>query len=285
MSGAAEDQSRNEFESIDLTGAKMLGRGRTADVFLHRGKYVVKLFRPSFPKQAIDNEYLVSSTIGSLIDIPRAHDRVIIGGREAIVFDLIKGESGFKHLLLNPWSVKRFARQFAALHVKIHAISVPDQIPEMNAVLIRNMTMHDLLPSDVKARIIKHLNTLPGGNVLCHGDFHPDNILLQRGRPYVLDWMTAARGNPLADAARTSVLLKWAQPGPGTPALFRVLLAGIRSRFFEHYISRYQELTGARREDIERWELPVMAARLMEWIPKEEKELLVSGIQKKLKTI
>jgi aminoglycoside phosphotransferase (APT) family kinase protein len=121
--------------------------------------------------------------------------------------------------------------------------------------------------------------------MLCHGDFHPDNIILQRGKPYVLDWMTATRGNPLADAARTSVLLKWARPGPGTPALFKILLSGIRNRFFEHYIRHYVELTGVRREDIERWELPVMAARLMEWIPKEEKEVLISGVQQKLKTI
>jgi hypothetical protein len=281
----AEIQSRSEFDSIDLAGAKMLGQGRTADVFAYGEKYVVKLFRPSFPKPAIDNEYLVSSTIGSLIDIPRAHARVIIGGREAIVFDLIKGESGFRHLLLNPWSVKHFSRQFSALHVRMHAISVPDQIPQLNAILIRNMTMHELLSSDVKAKIIRYIAALPDGNVLCHGDFHPDNILLRRGKPFVLDWMTAARGNPLADVARTSVLLKWAQPGPGTPALFKVLLAGIRTRFFEHYIRHYLELTGAQREDIERWELPVMAARLMEWIPKEEKEVLISCIQMKIKTI
>lgn len=263
----------------------MLGQGRTADVFLYGGKYVVKLFRPSFPKPAIDNEYLVSSTIGSLIDIPRAHARVVIGGRDAIVFDMIKGESGFKHLLLNPWSVKSFARQFAALHVKIHAISAPDQIPGLNAILIRNMTMHDLLPQDEKAKIIRYLNALPDGNMLCHGDYHPDNILLQEARPFVIDWMTAARGNPLADAARTSVLLKWAQPGPGTPGFFKVLLAAIRIRFFEYYIRHYLKLTGVRREDIERWELPVMAARLMEWIPKEEKDLLISGIHNKLETI
>ncbi|MCX6308396.1 MAG: FAD-dependent oxidoreductase [Bacteroidia bacterium] len=50
-------------------------------------------------------------------------------------------------------------------------------------------------------------------------------------------------------------------------------------------INHYLKLTGARLEDVTRWELPVMAARLMEWIPKTEKELLVSKINEKLKSV
>jgi aminoglycoside phosphotransferase (APT) family kinase protein len=160
-----------------------------------------------------------------------------------------------------------------------------NEVPELKAILIRNIKMHELLPAESKKKIIDYLERLPDGTMLCHGDYHPDNILLQDGKAFVLDWMTASRGNPQADVARTSVLLQWAQPGPGTPRVLRALLGTVRNKFYNRYIHHYLQLSGARLEDIERWELPVMAARLMEWIPKTEKELLISKINEKLKVI
>ena len=278
-------QFDGEIRSTDLTPATMLGQGRTAEVYLYRERYVVKLFRPSFPKPAIENEYLVCQAIGSLVDIPRAYNHLMIDGRDALVFDYIKGESGFKYLFRNPWTVRKFAEQFAVIHARIHSTSVPEEVPELKTILIRNMNLDDLLPRASKERVIEYLQRLPARNTLCHGDYHPDNILLREGKPFVLDWMTATRGHPLADVARTSALLKWAQPGPGIPAVFRVLLSTMRKRFYERYIAHYLKITGVRIEEVERWELPVLAARLMEWIPKEEKDLLISIINEKLKRI
>ena len=205
--------------------------------------------------------------------------------REAIVFDFVEGVSGFRYLLRNPWRLKEFAIDFAAIHARMHAITVPETVPVLKSILIRNMNLHDLLPPETKERIIEYLGVLPDGNALCHGDYHPDNLLLQGRTPFVLDWMTATRGNPLADVARTVILLKWAQPGPGTPLLARTMLGAIRQRFCQHYLTHYRGLTGARMDEIDRWELPVLAARLMEWIPKSEKKLFVSIIAEKLKQI
>jgi len=272
-------------QSIHLTQEQLLGQGRTAEVYLYQKKYVIKLFRSSFPKPAIDNEYLVCRAIGSLIDIPKAHAQMVIDGRDAIVFDFVRGESGMKYLLRNPWGLKHLAEQFASLHARIHATSMPDEVPGLKAILIRNMNMHDLLPAESKKKIIDYLEGLPEGATLCHGDYHPDNIILQDGKAFVLDWMTASRGNPLADVARTAVLLQWAQPGPGTPGVIRALLGAVRNKFYNRYINHYLKLTGVGLEDVTRWELPVMAARLMEWIPKTEKELLISKINNKLKSV
>ncbi len=268
-----------------LTQQQLIGQGRTAEVFLYQDRYAIKLFRPSFPKTAIENEYLVCSVIGSMLDIPKVHARLTIDGRDAIVFDFIKGESGMKYLLRNPWGVKHLAEQFAGLHARIHSIPMPHEVPDLKAVLTRNMDMHGLLPEESKKTIIRYLETLPDGTTLCHGDFHPDNILLHDRNVFVLDWMTASRGNPLADVARTAVLLQWAQPGPGMPAVIRALLGTVRNKFYDRYVTQYVKLTGARLEDIQKWELPVMAARLMEWIPLTEKALLISKVNEKLKSI
>ena len=272
----------SEPEPIDRERLKLLGLGRTAQVYRYGNDRVVKIFRTAFPRQAIENEFLVCRTIGDLIAIPRAHARVTVDGCDAIVFDYIEGESGFKYLFRNPWRLRRLAEEFASIHAKMHEITVPESVPGTKSILVRNIGLHDLLPEATKRRILDGLRELPDRDSLCHGDYHPENLLLRDGKAFVIDWMTGTRGNPLADVARTSVLLKWAFPGPGTPGVIRAGLGAIRGSFYRYYVRRYCELTGIRTGDVERWEIPVLAARLMEWIPDGEKKLLISLISDKL---
>jgi aminoglycoside phosphotransferase (APT) family kinase protein len=49
---------------------------------------------------------------------------------------------------------------------------------------------------------------MPEGDRLCHGDFHPINVLGEISRPVVIDWPDACRGDPAADVCRSYLLLK-----------------------------------------------------------------------------
>ncbi|MFD1910018.1 phosphotransferase family protein [Paenibacillus rhizoplanae] len=53
--------------------------------------------------------------------------------------------------------------------------------------------------------MLSRLAELPDGEKLCHGDFHPDNILMD-DKLWVIDWMTGVRGNPAADVARSVIM-------------------------------------------------------------------------------
>jgi aminoglycoside phosphotransferase (APT) family kinase protein len=59
--------------------------------------------------------------------------------------------------------------------------------------------------------VLEGLERLPQGAALCHFDFHPDQVLMTQRGPVVIDWMTAFRGHPLADVARSCVLLSFGQ--------------------------------------------------------------------------
>jgi len=47
--------------------------------------------------------------------------------------------------------------------------------------------------------VLHHLAQLPIANTVCHGDFHPDNIMLTPTGPIVIDWIDATQGHPAAD--------------------------------------------------------------------------------------
>jgi aminoglycoside phosphotransferase (APT) family kinase protein len=53
------------------------------------------------------------------------------------------------------------------------------------------------------------LDGLPDGDRLCHGDYHPGNVLQAAGRIAVIDWGAATRGAPETDHARALLLLRW----------------------------------------------------------------------------
>ena len=85
---------------------------------------------------------------------------------------------------------------------------------------------------------------------MCHGDFHPMNILGSPGREMVVDWLDASRGDPAADVCRSYVLIE-----PSYPELASA------------YLAIYSELSGMSKERIIRWLPFVAAARLAEGVP------------------
>jgi Ser/Thr protein kinase RdoA (MazF antagonist) len=98
---------------------------------------------------------------------------------------------------------------------------------------------------------------MPDGDRLCHGDFHPWNILGPPEAPVVVDWLDACRGDPAADACRTWLLLH-----PTMPALA------------DAYLAAYGRVTGMPRQPILAWLPYVAAARLAEGVETETDALL-----------
>jgi aminoglycoside phosphotransferase (APT) family kinase protein len=58
------------------------------------------------------------------------------------------------------------------------------------------------LSQETKSTILASLGELPNGNVICHGDFHPKNVLITTEGPVIIDWADATLGHPLADVDR-----------------------------------------------------------------------------------
>ncbi len=81
-----------------------------------------------------------------------------------------------------------------------------------------------------------------GAPVICHGDFHPQNLLAVGGRVgAVLDWPNVLVADAECDVAATLVILRLTpiELFP-VPAVLRPLLAGPRSVMTGRYLARYR---------------------------------------------
>jgi aminoglycoside phosphotransferase (APT) family kinase protein len=166
----------------------------------------------------------------------------------------------------------------------MHRCAVPGDLPMQRAGLARSIRAAPDLPSDLRDAALRALEAMPDGAQLCHGDFHLDNILVTPRGPIVIDWMTATRGNPLADVARTLLLLTTGNP----PSLVdRFLVKFIRRQFIADYLKRYFELCLRDDTQLAAWQPIVAAARLNEQLPGEESRLLTmtrAGLNRKSET-
>jgi len=120
---------------------------------------------------------------------------------------------------------------------------------------------------------LRVLDGLPTGDRLCHGDFHPGNVLVAADRVGVIDWANAARGVPDADHARTLLLLRWADPLPGTPLITRGLMAAGRPVFAHQYARTYGG-SRCRLPQVDSWLTVHAAAPLAEGIEVERATLI-----------
>ena len=264
---------------------RLIGQGRTAEVFEWNEGKILKLFRKDFPKIAAENEYKVSMELYKRgVPMPQVFDLLEYENRVGIIYERIKGPTMMNLISRKPWTISKQAKRLAELHKTIQK-NVDFELPSQKERLKESIASTELLIEDMKNKIFEVIEKLPSDSILCHGDFHPDNVLISEEKVMAIDWMTATRGNPLADIARTSVMFKFASLPQEKSYFERKIINFFRGKFYSVYIKHYLEISGASIEQVEQWELPIAAARLIEWLPNSEKIVLIEFINKRINEI
>jgi uncharacterized protein (TIGR02172 family) len=249
-----------------------IGQGRTAEVFAWGEDRALKLYYPGWPAAAAEAEYRQAQAVfESGAPAPAVDGVVEVDGRFGVVLERVDGLSLLNHTTARPWTIFHSAWLMAELHARLHACR-PSGLPAQRERLQRKIQEAHPLPEALKQAALRALAQLPDDSVLCHGDFHPDNIVRATHGPVILDWTEAACGHPLADVARTTLMMRHAALPPHLPGR-RLIVAG-RLLWYLLYLHRYCQLRSVSLKQVEAWLLPVAAARLSEGIPEEEALLL-----------
>lgn len=250
----------------------LIGRGRTAEVFAWGEGRALKLYYQGWPAVAAETEYQKAKAVYRASTAAPAVDGVVqVEGRHGVIYERADGPSLVGYTTSQPWTIIRSANLMAELHAQIHACH-PSGLPTQRERLQQKIQAAHPLPEALRQAALEALAQLPDDAVLCHGDFHPDNIVLSERGPIILDWVEATSGHPLADVARTSLLMQYAALPPHMPG--RWLIEAGRVLWYRLYLRRYCKLRSVSPEQVTGWLLPVFAARLSEGIPEEERGLL-----------
>lgn len=250
-----------------------IAEGRTAELFAWDEQRVLKLFRDGWPLENAEYEAAIAKSVYDAgVPSPAAYELVEVDGRSGLIYERIEGPSLERLLLAKPWLIASVARLLAETQVAVQSRSVSN-LSSLRAVLEQRIRAASPLPAQLQAAALRALETLPDGDALCHGDFHLGNVLLSPRGPLVIDWENVTLGDPLADVARTTLLLRMGSVYPKSATqrwVFRRMLALL----LRSYLRRYCQLRAVTFEQLAVWELPVAAARLCEGITVEEPHLL-----------
>lgn len=246
--------------------------GRTAEVYTWNEGTILKLFHEWFPLSAIEHEAQVAHAVHEAgLPVPAVGDLIEIDGRYGLVYERVIGVSMLEAQASHPWTLLRCARLLAELQADMHETEAAQGLPAQHQSLRRKIQEAKVLTSDLREAALRMLEELPQGYQLCHGDFHPGNVMMTERGAVVIDWIDATRGNPLADVARSSLLMDMAPLQDGAPHPWILGLG--RKWFHRAYLRRYFQLRPENQQDLTAWRLVNAAARLSEGIP-EERALL-----------
>ncbi|XEC93100.1 phosphotransferase family protein [Paenibacillus tarimensis] len=260
---------------------EIIAAGRTAELYGYGEENVIKLFKPGISLDMLNMEYINSSEVyRSGIATPQPVRKIELNGRIGIVYEKVSGETLLTLIMKKLASVQEAAAKMVYIHKDIHQKSIP-KLPKQKGILAEKIGDAPSLTTFEKTSIIAYLVGLEEDTKVLHGDFHPDNIIIGE-KEWTIDWMTGMSGHPAGDVARTIILLQYGTLPEEVPKQVAAYFSHIRMQMLHDYTSRYLGETSISHEEIDRWLLPVAAARLCEWIPDAEKERLVKLIRERL---
>jgi hypothetical protein len=259
-------------QALPSLPADPIGTGRTAEVYEWGDDRVLKLLRPSLPREWITCEAEKTAAAHAAgAPTPTVHESIEIEDRFGVVFGRAGPESMLVQIMASPWNVWWWGQELARVHAGVLECR-SHGLPELKDVLREKIERADPLSRTQRIRAKDALRSLPDGSAVLHGDFHPDNVFLTPSGPVLIDWNEAAHGAAAADIVRTLWLLSAPAVPPDIPRR-RVAVAGVRllRASYERRVGRLMPIT---RADLAGWMLPVLAGRLSEGIETEEASLV-----------
>lgn len=220
--------------------------GASAEVYALDRERVVKLFFPQYAYAAEMEFDRTRAVFESGAPCPEVFEIVTVDDRPGIVMERVDGENLLARAFSSEAERAPAAQLLAELHIDLHTRTAAG-LPHWSALLAG-------VPDDVVAL----MRTLPDGDRLFHGDFHPGNVIMGARGPVIVDWPNARLAHPAADVARSIVLMKYQGAGGAYP----IELDPVRHDFADAYLTAYLAAGSVTLDGMEQC-LPLFAAGLL----------------------
>ena len=236
--------------------------GNTANLYLFDNK-IVKVFKEHLPSTESLNEAKKQEFAYSCgLQVPKILDVTEINGRQAIIMEYIEGQTVGKLLMENMEQAEQYINICVDIQQAIHNVIVEsDLLESMTEKLQRQIQSGEHLNQDQKDLLLRKLDSMIYQPRLCHGDFHPFNLILNDGKVTIIDWVDCSAGDIRADVYRTYLLI-----------------SQVSSNLADMYVRTYCDKSGISQAEVFQWAPIIAGARLSEYVSSENIERLLKII-------
>lgn len=191
-----------------LTLGPLVGAGVRSHVFALDEGRVVKVPHLGTPDSWMRREAEYTTMVHALgLPVPAVLDLTTHDGRTVVVYQRVHGPSMWSVVVARPQEAEAMGGTLADLHLELLARPAQVMLPrQRDRLLCKLRAGGERFGADIQPRA-QRLADSAAPMSLCHGDLHPGNVIMAPSGPVVLDWFDAGRGEPLADVARSSILM------------------------------------------------------------------------------
>jgi tRNA A-37 threonylcarbamoyl transferase component Bud32 len=258
----------------DIGTLPLIARGGQADIHDYGNGKVIRVPRRPQDYDRIRYEYKVYLSLsGSNVAAPKVYELIEVNGAFSIIMERILGTSMMDQIKKQPQLIRRKAIDLANMHLGLLKVNADVSITNSKDQAKYCISKSGSLTEDTKQVLLDSLGHLPGGSFLCHGDFHPGNVLHRDGRDYIIDWSGATKGDVVYDVAHTYILLRVVPRAPGVSLLMHGIQKLLGKAMARIYLKTIMKSISIDPDRFSRWVLIKAAERTYYGLPSEMKRL------------
>ncbi len=267
---------------------KKANQGFCAEIFEVENNRLLKLYFTTWSERDAKQEYEITKAIHEMgISLPAVYDFEERDRRYGFTIEKLEDITMLHHIHKHLKEALLLAKQLAKMHFAIHSHSADASIiPLQEDAYLEKIQIRKTLSDEEKEQLSDMMRKMPKSNDrrVCHGNFHPMNILYQGEKPVVIDWAFACVGDPCPDVAGTYLITKMlATTAAASSAFDRLMYNMFTPLFADIYLKEYLKLSGYSRKDIETW-IPIRAATYLDFdIPQKTNKKLHKIVKRSLK--
>ncbi len=250
-----------------LRSAEPIARGNTSDIHAWTRTTVVKVLRPEIPRHWASIEADITRRVHAAgLPVPATEGVVEVDGRPGVVLERVDGPTMWERMKAAPSEVPGLIDSLVGLQTDLQSTRVRG-LPDLARRLGSKIDEAVQVSASERQEAQALLATMPPGAALCHGDFHPANIVLAERGTVILDWFDAATGHPIADYVRSSLLMRPPVDRAAMPAHLGGATSDSLDRLHSGYVAALSRHGLIEIDAFARWEAVVAVARMSEPVP------------------
>ena len=188
------------YPRMSVEGCEFIAKGANGAVYRYDDETIIKTYfaKDALPEIKQERENARRAfVLGVNTAIP--YGIVRVGDGYGTVTELLNATSVAKMIRKNPDDISEPVKYYVDMLRSIHAIEVEDgKVPDMKETALdwaNFVSAH--IPEEQGRKLCKLIEDVPKKNILLHGDYHINNIMVQNGEPLLIDMDTLCMGHPV----------------------------------------------------------------------------------------
>lgn len=196
----------------DMKGLEKIAQGANGEVYRLDNENIVKVFAEKAPIETIERERELAKQ-ALIFGIPTALSYMVSimeeegkPDRYGIVFEALDADTLSIQLKEHPDTYDKFVNEYINLYKTIHQTESDSGVfSPIKAIYMEAIDECSKYYTDEEVSKLKALvDAVPDRKTLIHGDYHPNNIMVQDGELMLIDMGDMSTGHPVFDFLATA---------------------------------------------------------------------------------